>query len=133
MYNPPITLIIDQIHHKLMADMDNRIVQAVGKIGISIDKDELIKALAYDRNQYEQGYADAELAALNRIVRCKDCKHRPLRGENKWANVFGPEVPASDYAQHATVEDETCPWLCDDEFYSEMPPDDFFCAYGERY
>lgn len=131
MYNPPITLVIDEIHHKLMADMDNHIVRAVGKIGISIDKDELVKALAYDRNQYDQGYADAELDALNRIVRCKDCKHRPRRA-NKWVNVYGPKVPSSDYAQHVTVEDETCPFLCDDPFYSEIPPDDFFCAYGER-
>ena len=66
------------------------------------------------------------------IVRCKDCKHRPRRGENKWANVCAPRVMASEYEQHLTVEDETCPFLCDDPFYSEIPPDDFFCAYGER-
>ena len=65
------------------------------------------------------------------IVRCKDCKHKPERGENKWANVYGPKVPSSDYAQHMMVEDEMCPFLCDDPFYSEIPPDDFFCAYGE--
>lgn len=65
------------------------------------------------------------------LIRCKDCKHRPRRA-NKWVNVYGPKVPASDYAQHVMVEDETCPFLCDDPFYSEIPPDDFFCAYGER-
>lgn len=129
MYNPPITLVIDEIHHKLMADMDNHIVRAVGEIGIRVNKDELIKALAYDCNRYEQGYADAELAALNRIVHCEDCKHRPVRGENKWANVCAPRVMDE---QHRTVEDKTCPFLCDDPFYSEIPPDDFFCAYGER-
>lgn len=92
MYNPPITLIIDQIHHKLMADMDNHIVQAVGTIGISIDKDELIKALAYDRNQYEQGYADAKLDALNRIVRCEHCKWSIEIDDQLTCGVFASNV-----------------------------------------
>ena len=72
-----------------------------------------------------------DYCSIVEVVRCKDCKHRPRRA-NKWVNVYGPKVPSSDYAQHMMIEDETCPFLCDDPFYSEIPPDDFFCAYGER-
>lgn len=32
-------------------------------IGFNIDKEELIKALAYDRNQYEKGYQDGKAEA----------------------------------------------------------------------
>lgn len=52
------------------------------------------------------------------IVRCKDCKHRPLNKDDpnfwKW---YG--------------EDTRCPWFCADTYYLAVPPDDFFCAYGE--
>lgn len=34
------------------------IVESVQSVGIKIDKYELIKALNYDRNQYEKGYED---------------------------------------------------------------------------
>lgn len=50
-YEPPITA-------KIAEDLDNQIVGEVLKIGIDIDKDELIKALKYDREQYEKGYED---------------------------------------------------------------------------
>ena len=50
-YEPPITT-------KIAEYLDNQIVGEVLKIGIDIDKDELIKALKYDREQYEKGYED---------------------------------------------------------------------------
>lgn len=54
------------------------------------------------------------------IVRCKDCKHRPIE-----VGEYEPyEAPKGDLI---------CPFICaDDEHYNEMPPDDFFCAYGEK-
>ena len=36
-----------------------------------IDKGELKKALLYDRQQYEKGYADGKAT----VIHCKDCKH----------------------------------------------------------
>lgn len=52
------------------------------------------------------------------VVRCKDCKHRPLGKDdpNFW-EWYG--------------EDTRCPWFCADTYYLAVPPDDFFCAYGE--
>lgn len=71
-----------------------------------------------------------KLMEIGTLVRCKDCKHRPLM-RGKFMNVFGPETQHPKHPR-LMIEDETCPWLCDDEFYSMIPPDDFFCAYGEE-
>ena len=39
---------------------DNIVWEVKQKMGINIDKEELKRALAYDRRQYEKGYQDAE-------------------------------------------------------------------------
>ena len=51
-YNSPIESIVTQ----LQTTYDNEVLRAVQSVGINVDKDELIKALDYDRKQYEQGY-----------------------------------------------------------------------------
>ena len=59
------------------------------------------------------------------IVRCKECKHRPIKedadGENYGFNLIEPNDG-----------DGRCPCLVDDGWYSWMPKDDFYCGYGER-
>lgn len=54
MYKSPIEIIYSSIE----AQMENEIYKEVLKYGINVDKDELIKALKYDRNQYQKGYQD---------------------------------------------------------------------------
>lgn len=66
-YKSPIDLIVAQAE----TEIENEIVRTVQRMGINIDKDELMRALAYDRNQYVRGYYDRD----SEIVRCKDCKH----------------------------------------------------------
>lgn len=51
------------------------------------------------------------------VVRCKDCIHKPRGTRNKHDMEF---------------PDEICPCQCDDYWYSWMPYDDWFCAFGER-
>lgn len=98
MYKGPIELIISEMHTKLVEEKERRILKGVQNIGINVDKDELIKALAYDRGQYEKGYADRD----KELVRCKDCTHwdklnyeAPRQG---WCNQF----------EDWTDEDEFC-------------------------
>ena len=52
--------LIELIYGKMKNQLDNDIYSVVQSYGIKVDKDELIKALEYDRNQYEKGYADAK-------------------------------------------------------------------------
>ena len=54
------------------------------------------------------------------VVRCKDCKHRPIMPDDH-TNGFDLEFP-----------DGKCPCQCDDGWYSWYPSDDWFCADGER-
>lgn len=51
-YESPITMIASQIETKVEGD----VLQAVQRYGIEVDKEELIKALQYDREQYNKGF-----------------------------------------------------------------------------
>ena len=53
-YEPPIE--ISPTEWKI--DFDKQVYHAVVSCGVNVDKDELVKALRYDRNQYEKGYQD---------------------------------------------------------------------------
>ena len=52
-YESPITLFIGAFETK----MENDAVQAVQQYGFDVDKEELFKALKYDRDQYKVGYS----------------------------------------------------------------------------
>lgn len=54
MYNSPIEMIIGNMRMQ----QDGEIFRAVQEIGVNVDKDELLKALKYDRDQYDKGYND---------------------------------------------------------------------------
>ena len=55
MYESPIKQIVGQ----MQAEMETNLLCKVSQtVGYSIDKEELIKALKYDRDQYEKGYSD---------------------------------------------------------------------------
>ena len=65
MYKSPIRIdyitrtseLISDIAKSMNEGLENKIMAKVQAI-IDVDKDELIRALAYDRNQYEKGYED---------------------------------------------------------------------------
>ena len=52
MYESPINIIISKLCTKLESDC----VKSVQRYGFDVDKEELAKALNYDRKQYEKGY-----------------------------------------------------------------------------
>ena len=58
------------------------------------------------------------------VVRCKECKHRPIKEDANEAD-YGFNVIAPN-------EDERCPCLVSDGWYSWMPNDNFYCGFGER-
>lgn len=61
---------------------------------------------------------------LVEIVRCKNCIHRPIKGEE---GVHDTDPPKDSRG----YEDNTCPCLCDDYWYSWYPSDEWFCPEGE--
>lgn len=66
MYKSPI----DVIYQDINMQFENAVVRAVQKCDINVDKDELVRALRYDREQYEKGYADGR--AYARWIPCEE-------------------------------------------------------------
>ncbi len=60
MYENPIQGKLGEIQTKIIEERENYIMQVVQDCGITVDKEELTRALMYDRQQYEKGYADAK-------------------------------------------------------------------------
>lgn len=56
-----------------------------------------------------EGIKDIENADIVKVVRCKDCKHRP------------------EHLDSETI----CPCVKGETWYSWFPEDDWFCADGE--
>ena len=54
-YKSPINIVSSALRN----EVENNILKSIINIGIDIDKDEFVKALQYDRNQYEKGFSDA--------------------------------------------------------------------------
>ena len=79
MYKSPIDVCIADIQCQIDKQVDEGIYKAVVNVGVNVDKEELLRALSYDRNQYEKGYADGKADgkadAMAELVRCKDCKY----------------------------------------------------------
>ena len=52
MYKSPIEIVQGELH----TYVENEVMKAVRKVGVNVDKEELIKALAYDRGQFGEGH-----------------------------------------------------------------------------
>ena len=76
-YKSPISIesVCDGILEKSNNDILRYVYDIVFKYGVVVDKEQLIKALLYDRNQFKEGYMKGCADARADIVRCKDCKH----------------------------------------------------------
>ena len=102
MYESPIKV----IQGELETQLEGEILKAVHRVGVTVDRDELIRALRYDREQYQKGFDDAREDAVV-VTRCKDCEH----------------------LVNATVNGNG--FLICDISDMEIALDDF-CSYGER-
>ena len=73
-YKSPIEITLGEF----TTQIENDTYKVVQEYGIKVDRDELIKALEYDREQYEQGYADGQ-----RDVAWTDVKRVEFENENR--------------------------------------------------
>ena len=106
MYESPIKIIestIDSIYKDIVKKKDDAIFAEIQtSFGVDLDREELIRALQYDRNQYDKGYADGKRDAMAELVRCKDCVHRKERVcYNPSAGMWvGVELKDSDFCSY---------------------------------
>lgn len=75
MYKSPIELLVTDISNQIVEQQEDAVYKAVLHFVPDIDKAELIRALNYDRGQYEKGYADGKRDAMADLVRCGECEH----------------------------------------------------------
>ncbi len=54
MYKSPVELITKQMNTQI----EDYVFKAIQEVAVNIDKEELIRALEYDRGQYDKGYRD---------------------------------------------------------------------------
>lgn len=78
MYESPITRFAEDIMTDIVEREEGYLVESVHRVGFDIDKEELEKALRYDRDQYEKGFHDGRLAASPRWIPCSE--RLPERG-----------------------------------------------------
>ena len=79
MYEPPIEIISERMNF----EFEENVVRAVRKCGISVNKEELIKALQYDRGQYEKGYADGLLHRADAWISVTDKNPEDVYGKDR--------------------------------------------------
>ncbi len=60
MYESPIEVIYSQVRTQLVEEEERQMLKAVHDVGVEVDRDELLKALRYDRDQYEKGFEDGK-------------------------------------------------------------------------
>ena len=93
--------------------------------GIEKKIDKIAELGGFDPDTQEELESFIEKAVFDAepIVRCKDCKHRPIPNGNNHPLTPKPSEFEWDYV---------CPYLCDDEYYNLMPEDNDYCSRGER-
>lgn len=74
-YESPIEVIYQDIQNQINMDFENNCIKTVHSYGFNVNKEELIKALKYDREQYKKGYYDAikQLRASASWVHNEEC------------------------------------------------------------
>lgn len=89
MYKSPI----DIIYGQMQTQMEGDILKAVMNTGINVDKEELIRALRYDRDQYDHGFADghmnAQQEAHHEIITYIDNAFNRSHGDSYWVDEQG--------------------------------------------
>ena len=92
MYEPPIDICLtDAIVEHFGADRDEAIMIKISEqYGVNVDKHELERALAYDRGQYDKGFADGVKEGIQKTLStlsmggpvyiCDACKHAAKKG-----------------------------------------------------
>ena len=106
MYESPIKV----FQGNLEMQFEGEILKAVQRADITVDRDELIRALRYDREQYQKGFDDARKDAVP-VVRCKDCVY--------WDD--DPDTYGADDGPKGKCM----------KSFETMCADDF-CSFGER-
>lgn len=99
MYKSPVTSVFDDIKMEIVKHQEHDMYVAVQKYGIDVDKEELMKALQYDREQYEQGYEDAVKHIADNIIKKLRTKQRG------YLDLYDEYMDGEDYRMSLLLEE----------------------------
>ena len=133
-YISPIELTLKRISEELIEKQEGQVMQAIYQQGITVNKEELIKALAYDRHQYEQGFRDGQKSMKEALKKEITANQYLLSARNNSIDygmfttgimqaidnaMTGEEEPVkpvtnSEETEHYTInQEENCKIVCD--------------------
>lgn len=95
-YKSPIETIWSDIEYDYGEQFDQMVLTAVQCVGIRVNKEELVKALAYDRDQYRKGLEDRD----SEIVRCDNCRWHYYRDNAIVCANRGEVMQSDDYCSY---------------------------------
>lgn len=102
MYESPIEVYIEQAVQNIEKQRDEQICSYITeKFDVQVDRDELIKALQYDRAQYEKGYKEALADYYEAITNTQFLKYNyGISSVNTYfLNNFSPTSIIIDYKE----------------------------------
>ena len=114
MYQSPFklyTTYTEEVARAAAEALDNEVFKAAYSVGVTVDKDELLRALKYDRDQYNKGFNDGIMAAADELVRCEHCVHNneslALRSGGVWCEYWGtdPDIDGFCYKGERRSDD----------------------------
>ena len=83
-YESPVTLQIRKIAEQIEEQRENQITATIAEqMGVYIDKKELARALAYDRDQYRRGYEDGWRARSKDVPQWIPIRMRPMTSKER--------------------------------------------------
>ena len=65
------------------------------------------------------------------LIRCKDCKHRPHKTKDGYTRSPRVQVGVYAWGEPEYDDDLTCPYVCEDTWYSCVPDDEQYCDRAE--
>jgi len=99
MYENPINIFYDKIATEMVNKMNEEtgdyVLNLVHSYGVDVNKEELIKALKYDREQYEKGYTEGRDAAFQNLKVLRKKVERLLYLETQLNTILGNYI--NDY------------------------------------
>ena len=96
MYESPIKL----FESAMESYLEGETLKAVMKVGVSVDKEELLRALQYDREQYQKGYKDAVTEILGVI---RETYHNFSGYDLERMTKYGNETAEQQYQSYSSV------------------------------
>lgn len=98
-YTSPIETIMSNIIKTNEEQLEDSMLLSIEReIGFKVDKEELIKALKYDRKQYEKGFEDGLKSVLDKIT--EEIEQLPTNTRINWDGC----CPCIDYPEIEYVD-----------------------------